>query len=81
MLHSLLSGRRTALIAPWKKGAVMAIYTKPGDSNPVAANLQAGVIANIRSCDGGWCRIFGEGFEGYVQQVNLWGAYPSEKVE
>ena len=81
VLHSLLSGRRTALIAPWKKGAVIAITTKPGESNPVAANLQAGVIANIRSCDGSWCRIFGEGFEGYVQQANLWGAYPNEKVE
>ena len=81
VLHSLLSGRRTALIAPWKKGAVIAIHTKPAESNPVVANLQAGVVANIRSCDGSWCRIFGEGFEGYVQQANLWGAYPNEKVE
>ena len=81
VLHSLLSGRRTALVAPWKKGAVLAIYAKPADGGAVAANLQAGVIGNIRTCDGAWCRVFGEGFEGYIQQASLWGVYPGEKVE
>ena len=81
VLHSLLSGRRTALVAPWKKNTVLALYAKSSVGSPVAANLQAGVIANIRSCDGGWCRVFGEGFDGFIEQANLWGVYQNEKVE
>jgi len=82
VLHSLLSGRRTALIAPWKKTeAAFKLFDKPNETAAPSANLQPGVIANVKSCDGGWCRIFGPGFEGYMQQANLWGAYPGEKVE
>ena len=81
VLHSLLSGRRTALVSPWKKNSVLPIYAKPGVGSPVSANLQAGVIGNIRSCDGGWCRVFGEGFDGFIEQANLWGVYQNEKVE
>ena len=43
--------------------------------------LQSGVIGDIRECDGDWCRIEGEGFDGYIQQTDLWGVYPNEKVE
>ena len=25
-------------------------------------------------------RIFGDGFDGYIQQSNLWGVYPDEKL-
>ena len=81
VLHSLLSGRRTALVAPWKKNEVIALYSKPSAAATLAANLQTGVIGNIRSCDAGWCRLFGEGFDGYIAQASLWGVYPGEKVE
>ena len=47
----------------------------------MAATLQSGVIANVRSCDGAWCLIDGEGFKGYIEQVALWGVYPNEKIE
>ena len=43
--------------------------------------LQSGVIANVKSCDGSWCLIYGDGFKGYIEQVALWGVYPNEKVE
>jgi SH3-like domain-containing protein len=81
VLHSLLSGRRTALVAPWKKGVDSTLYEKPSERSASVAILQPNVIASVRSCDGGWCRIFGEGFKGYIQQSNLWGVYPNEKIE
>jgi SH3-like domain-containing protein len=81
VLHSLLSGRRTALVAPWKKKETFKLYAKPSESADLAATLQSGVIGNIRSCDGAWCRIEGEGFDGYIVQNSLWGVYPNEKVE
>jgi SH3-like domain-containing protein len=81
VLHSLLSGRRTALVTPKKKGEVSKIYARPSESADLTATLQSGVIVNIRSCDGAWCLVNGEGFKGYVQQVKLWGVYPNEKID
>ena len=81
VLHSLLSGRRTALVAPWKKSESFKIFAKASESSDLAATLQSGVIGNIRTCDGAWCLIDGDGFKGYIKQSNLWGVYPGEKVE
>lgn len=81
VLHSLLSGRRTALVAPWKKNETVNLYRKPTEGSELAAKLQTGVIGNVRKCDGNWCRMFGEGFDGFIQQNVLWGVYPGEKVD
>ena len=35
----------------------------------------------VRRCQGGWCRISGSGFDGWIEQQRLWGVYPDEKVE
>jgi len=81
VLHSLLSGRRTALVTPNKKGENSKIFARPSESADLAATLQSGVIVNIRNCDGAWCLVDGDGFKGYIQQLRLWGVYPNEKIE
>ena len=88
VLHSLLSGRRTALIMPWAKGNVppIPLLDRADEKADVVARLQPGVIANVRECDGTWCHlvIVMEGardLEGYMRQDRLWGVYPNEKVE
>jgi SH3-like domain-containing protein len=81
VLHSLLSGRRTALVGPGKKGKTYNLYVQAAANSELAATLQSGVIANVKSCDGSWCLIYGDGFKGYIEQVALWGVYPNEKVE
>jgi SH3-like domain-containing protein len=81
VLHSLLSGRRTALIAPWKKGEMFVLRQEPKETGATVAKVQANVIANVKSCDGKWCRLFGDGFDGYLEQAKLWGAYPGESVK
>lgn len=82
VLHSLLSGRRTALVTPWKKeGAAIIVYGKPAGDSAATAKLEPNVLANIRSCDKTWCRVNGTGFDGFVKQVDLWGVYPNESIE
>ncbi len=85
VLHSLLSGRRTGLVTPWKKNATnnptSILYRKPSDTAAPVAMLQPGVLANIRSCDKTWCRVNGEGFDGFIHQAELWGVYPNEVIE
>ena len=81
VLHSLLSGRRTALVAPWKKNENFKIFARASETADLAATLQSGVIGSIRSCDGAWCLIDGDGFKGYIKQSNLRGVDPGDKIE
>ena len=82
VLHSLLSGKRTALVAPWKKEAPpFPLRAEPQNDSGIVAKLAPGVVANVKKCDGTWCRLKGDGYDGYLLQTNLWGVYPDEKVE
>ena len=78
--HSLLSGRRTVLVAPSSPGEIFALHTSPDPAAPVAAKLHARVLGNVRRCDGKWCRISGDGYDGFMEQHRLWGVYPNEAV-
>jgi SH3-like domain-containing protein len=83
VLHSFLSSRRTALIMPWSKNKAenMTLFERADDKAAVVAKLQPGVISSVKNCAGSWCRVLGEGFDGYIRQDRLWGVYPNEKVE
>jgi SH3-like domain-containing protein len=79
--HSLLSGRRTAVVTTKSKDDLAQLHDRADGSSAVAAQLEAGVVANVRRCSGTWCRITGTGFDGWIEQERLWGVYPDEKVE
>jgi SH3-like domain-containing protein len=79
--HSLLSGRRTAVITMKSKDELASLYDRADETAAVTARLQAGVVAQVRKCAAGWCHVLGNGFEGWIQQQRLWGVYADEKVE
>ena len=79
--HSMLSGRRTALVTPKSKDDLIPVCNKPDRQSAVIAKLQGGVSGQVKRCDGNWCRVIGPGFDGWVEQDRLWGVYPEEKVE
>ncbi len=64
-----------------EKDALVPLQAKPDASSDVVARLQTGVLGTVKTCTGAWCRVFGNGFDGWVAQERLWGVYPSEKVE
>jgi SH3-like domain-containing protein len=79
--HSMLSGRRTALVKAKQNDALVPLFAKPDAGAEVIARLQSGVLASVRQCTGAWCRIAGPGFDGWAAQERLWGVYPAEKLE
>jgi SH3-like domain-containing protein len=79
--HSLLSGRRTAVVVTKSKDELVSLYDDANSESQVVAKLQSGVQASIKSCTGAWCKVSGQGFDGWMPQERLWGAYPNEKVE
>jgi SH3-like domain-containing protein len=38
------------------------------------------VVAQVKRCNNGWCRVIGNGFDGWIEQQRLWGVYADEKV-
>jgi SH3-like domain-containing protein len=79
--HSLLSGKRTAVVVPKSKDELVPLYDSADPKSSLAAKLQAGVVGQIKSCDGKWCEFAGKNFDGFIEQERVWGAYPNEKVE
>jgi SH3-like domain-containing protein len=79
--HSLLSGKRMATVQLKSKTDLAPLYTKPDAKSGVAAQLQVGVLGAVKHCTGTWCQISGDGFDGWIEQNELWGVYPGEKIE
>ena len=79
--HSLLSGKRSAVIVPKAKDDLVPLYESADAKSPVVAQLQSGVLGVLKSCSGSWCHITGKNFDGYIRQERVWGAYPNEKVD
>lgn len=84
ILHSLLSGKRTAIISPWdrgKEGSLISMLDAPEASAKLNAQLQPGVIAKVSYCDNQWCELSAANAHGYVKQELLWGVYPDEAFD
>jgi SH3-like domain-containing protein len=86
VLQSSLSGRRTALVQPWEFKAgtpppQVALYGDASDTARLVAKVEAGVIANVLSCDTKWCFVSLDQFKGYIQQKKLWGVYETETLK
>jgi SH3-like domain-containing protein len=83
VLHSLLAGRRTALISAPAKAVddFVALRTSADKQSVITARVQSGVIATVKRCGDNWCRITGQGFDGWIEQERLWGVYPGETVD
>ena len=81
--HSLLSGRRTAIVIPVAsaKDAPLPLHADADGRSRVVARLQPGVLGTVKRCSGAWCRVAGDGYDGWIEQDRLWGVYPNEKIE
>ncbi|MBS9719233.1 SH3 domain-containing protein [Tianweitania sp. BSSL-BM11] len=82
--QSLLSGRRTAIVAPWQRGkpdAAITVMSEPNKDASVVVRVEPGVIGTIKTCNGSWCEMTFDGREGWISQALLWGAYPGETVK
>jgi SH3-like domain-containing protein len=83
----MLSGRRTAVILPWevkpgrKEPALATLRDDDSEDSRAIAQVEAGVLASIITCDGRWCRVSVGGFRGYIEQAKLWGAYQGEVIK
>lgn len=81
ILQSMLTGKRSAVVAPWRNGKALPLRSSTDERAAVVAQLEPGVMGQVKSCDGAWCELDAQGYDGYVQQDMLWGVYPGEQVD
>ena len=87
VLGTMLSGRRTAVILPWEvkagqgQQALAALRDDDSERADPVAQVEAGVLASIITCDGRGCRVSVGGYRGYIEQAKLWGAYQGEVIK
>ena len=74
---SMLSGRRTFRVT----GQPRILRREPGENAPAVAKLMPGVVGQLESCNGSWCRLSADGYEGWLQREEFYGVYPRETVE
>jgi len=80
----LLGRRRTALLVPWlssKPDAKPVALRAAAGAEQIVALAEPGTIANVRECNGRWCRVIIEPYEGWVEQNSLWGVYDKERIK
>ncbi len=78
VLKSLVSGRRTALVAPWTKDKSFDLRADEQADSPIIAKIEARVIVTLRECNGRWCAVQVGDVRGWLVQEALWGVYPNE---
>ena len=76
--HSLLSGKRNALV---KEEKVSTLYRKPDTSSQIMAYLEPMVLLSVEECEGGFCKVNASGYKGWVEQKTLWGVYETENFD
>ncbi len=82
VFHTLLSGRRTVLFAPWSIGnSLVTLKAEPADDATTIAQIGPRVLGDIVECESRWCEIDVESARGWISQDSLWGVYPGETIK
>ncbi|MBZ0217031.1 MAG: hypothetical protein K8F25_10795 [Fimbriimonadaceae bacterium] len=82
VIQSLLSGRRTVLIAPWSTNPqeTIPLRDKADEKAGLIAHLEQNLLANLLECANNWCRISVQEIDGWLPQNLLWGVGPNESL-
>jgi SH3-like domain-containing protein len=77
MDKALLSGARYAMFVD----KVTTVRARPEAAAPAVWRAEPGVVARVKLCADGWCRLDHDGRAGYARALDLWGVYPDEVIE
>jgi SH3-like domain-containing protein len=81
VFHSLLSGARTAVVAPWDRDMQLRpLRDEPRQGADEVARVEPRVVVRIERCDGLWCEVEAGGYSGWMPQADLWGVYAGERL-
>lgn len=74
--QNLLSGERRAVVL----GEVRTLLRAADAASVPVVQVEPGVVGQILSCAGAWCRLEVAGRKGWLPREYLWGVYPTETL-
>ena len=75
--QSMLGGIRTVVVA----GKQVSLLRTPETDSAPLAKVETSVLGELLSCKDSWCRVRVNDFKGWVPRRDIWGVYPTEKIE
>ena len=79
--QSMLSGKRYFVVT----GAMRPLHYTPSENALPVAQLEVGVIGELRKCHQDWCQVrvndSSGKYRGWLLKSDFWGAYKDEKIE
>jgi SH3-like domain-containing protein len=75
--QSMLSAHRTLIVVGEKR----TLRKEPKAGAATVAEVEPGVLGEIRDCSGGWCEVTIAGRSGWLPRDAFYGTYPTENVE
>ena len=73
---NLLSDQRTALVI----GDIRPLRDKPTADAPIAWRAEPGVVGRLTNCSGGWCNLDVRGRAGFIEDAQIFGVDPGERL-
>ncbi len=74
--QSLLSGKRTAMIAG---DDMAAIKKQPENGSRIMAYVEPKAIVSLTACHGGYCQVSSGVYTGWIERKYIWGVYAAEE--
>jgi len=78
MLRTMLSDRRTALVAG---SSPRPVHARRDEASRVRYLAEPGTVGRIDECGEGWCHIVVGSREGHIKVSDVWGVAPNEVVD
>ncbi len=72
-----LSIKRMVLVTD----TTVKVHRRSNEDSPIVAVAEQGVIAELESCRGNWCKIKTEQVSGWLQRNSIWGLLEGEIFE
>lgn len=79
--HTLLDGRRHALVKPSNGSETANLFYGPGGTGETIAAAEPNVVLAIEACGSDWCLAQAGGYTGWIAKRDLWGVYADERFE
>lgn len=77
ILRSLLSLKRYGVII----NGTQSLVKTPEDRRRITLSAEQDVLGTIVQCQVEWCEMEISGFNGWIENKNIWGALPQEAFE
>ncbi|MEI6558479.1 MAG: SH3 domain-containing protein [Rhodospirillaceae bacterium] len=77
VMQGMLTAKRSVIVAK----EIRTLRREPSAAARPVARAEPGVVAKLLRCRDEWCEIDGGEYRGWLKRSEVWGVYPTERLE